>query len=561
MVEKSKLDEDKEGKAVDPSHYHGSGYRKTLTCGKKDLSIPTRNRQSGSMVSEGFFDCFNSFIHQDCLMRLAHLLLIYSKKDCWFRGKLRQHQHRHHQSHKLKLHMYLNLFHTRSLKKILSLHGKKVEAISKSAWTEKDRIDNFLKERRSILTDSQVTPTKHGRMTKPCSSHRFIANCFNVGHLKMEMKITRSFTSPLQNPKQLDEEFTTMAYPNVQENLKLPSEDLMIPKEPANFNETLSSRQNLKKEHSFTDQFLMEKQQEEELGKTNAEAEVQSMVSVPIHQDTSSVPPMTTPVIDLTTSQSGSPLSTSSATTSTVMTTTTIPPPPTQPQESTIDLTLMKRIDELEQHMAILLQYNLALEERLDKHGSWLYKLENLNLPHQVSKAIDGIVTDALDWAMQAPLQARFSDLTAVKIKEILRQWIFKDKSYEVYEDHKKLYDALEKSLERDYSDQLLSDLEEALQKKRKRRDVPRTPSGSPLAQPPPPPPLAGTSGDPAGLSETQELSSTYSQIPDDSIPDEQIHLSDDEDSRNDHLPTANSRKGWWKPLPAEERPATPKPT
>ncbi|GJV32557.1 retrovirus-related pol polyprotein from transposon TNT 1-94 [Tanacetum coccineum] len=39
MVEKSKLDEDKEGKVVDPSHYHGSAYRKALTCGQKDLSM------------------------------------------------------------------------------------------------------------------------------------------------------------------------------------------------------------------------------------------------------------------------------------------------------------------------------------------------------------------------------------------------------------------------------------------------------------------------------------------------------------------------------------------
>ncbi|GJU48392.1 retrovirus-related pol polyprotein from transposon TNT 1-94 [Tanacetum coccineum] len=38
MVEKSKLDEDKEGKAVDPSHYRGSAYRKALKCCKKDLS-------------------------------------------------------------------------------------------------------------------------------------------------------------------------------------------------------------------------------------------------------------------------------------------------------------------------------------------------------------------------------------------------------------------------------------------------------------------------------------------------------------------------------------------
>ncbi|GJT88665.1 retrovirus-related pol polyprotein from transposon TNT 1-94 [Tanacetum coccineum] len=38
MVEKSKLDEDKEGKAVDPSHYRGSAYRKAPKCSKKDLS-------------------------------------------------------------------------------------------------------------------------------------------------------------------------------------------------------------------------------------------------------------------------------------------------------------------------------------------------------------------------------------------------------------------------------------------------------------------------------------------------------------------------------------------
>nr|GEW69380.1 hypothetical protein [Tanacetum cinerariifolium] len=55
MVGKSKLDEDKEGKAIDPSHYRvsGSAYRKARTCSKKDLSIPTWNRSSGSMVENG----------------------------------------------------------------------------------------------------------------------------------------------------------------------------------------------------------------------------------------------------------------------------------------------------------------------------------------------------------------------------------------------------------------------------------------------------------------------------------------------------------------------------
>ncbi|GJX64921.1 hypothetical protein Tco_0299264 [Tanacetum coccineum] len=45
-----------------------------------------------------------------------------------------------------------------------------------------------LPDHRSILTDSKVTPTNHGRMTKPYSSPSFIANCFYAGYLKMEVK-------------------------------------------------------------------------------------------------------------------------------------------------------------------------------------------------------------------------------------------------------------------------------------------------------------------------------------------------------------------------------------
>ncbi|GJY86140.1 hypothetical protein Tco_0500166 [Tanacetum coccineum] len=41
-----------------------------------------------------------------------------------------------------------------------------------------------LPDHRSILTDSKVNPTKHGRMTKPYSSPNFIANCFIVDSYK-----------------------------------------------------------------------------------------------------------------------------------------------------------------------------------------------------------------------------------------------------------------------------------------------------------------------------------------------------------------------------------------
>ncbi|GJS72666.1 hypothetical protein Tco_0705507 [Tanacetum coccineum] len=278
----------------------------------------------------------------------------------------------------------------------------------------------------------------------------------------MDSKATDDSTK--QNPEQMDEEFTITAYPNVQENLKLPTEDQVIIEEPASSTGTLSSLQNLDKELSFTNQFFIEKPQEEEPEKTNTESEVQSMVMVPIHQDTSSVPPMTSPVIDLTVSHPVSttihaPLPTSTTTVTATTTTTSLPPPPPQPQQSTTDPILVRRIGELEQHMADLVQSNLALEERLDKHGSRLYKLENLNIPQQVSKAVDEIVTDVFDWAMQAPLRARFN-------------------------------------------------LDEARKKKRKRCESPRTPPRSPDSKPPPPPPPAGASGAPdtSGASGSSQL-------------------------------------------------------
>ncbi|GKG03635.1 hypothetical protein Tco_0311271, partial [Tanacetum coccineum] len=71
------------------------------------------------------------------------------------------------------------------------------------------------------------------------------------------------------------------------------------------------------------------------------------MVRVPIHQDTSSVPPMTSPVIDLTVSHPvfitiHAPLPTSTTTVTATITTTSLPPP--QPQQSTEDPMLLKHI-------------------------------------------------------------------------------------------------------------------------------------------------------------------------------------------------------------------------
>nr|GEX10684.1 hypothetical protein [Tanacetum cinerariifolium] len=65
MVEKSKLDEDKEGKAVDPSHYHGLAYRKACTCSKKDLSILRGTINQGLWYSKDSSVALTAFADAD----------------------------------------------------------------------------------------------------------------------------------------------------------------------------------------------------------------------------------------------------------------------------------------------------------------------------------------------------------------------------------------------------------------------------------------------------------------------------------------------------------------
>nr|GEW71054.1 hypothetical protein [Tanacetum cinerariifolium] len=156
---------------------------------------------------------------------------------------------------------------------------------------------------------------------------------------------------------------------------------------------------------------------------------------------------------------------------------------------------MVKRIGELEHIMADLIQVNKDMEERLDSHGSCLHTLEQLDIPQRVSIAVSELVTDAIDWAMQAPLRNCFRDLPEADMKEILHQRMWEFDSYKSDEDHMQLFEALEKSLNRDHSEELTQELAEARKKKKKSRELPKMPPGSPSHQPPPPPPPAGPSG------------------------------------------------------------------
>nr|GEW43305.1 retrovirus-related Pol polyprotein from transposon TNT 1-94 [Tanacetum cinerariifolium] len=259
-----------------------------------------------------------------------------------------------------------------------------------------------------------------------------------------------------------------------------------------------------------------DKPSEAENDKATAETEVESMVSVTIQQDMSSILPMTRPIIDLT-SRPESP----------------------------------KCIGELKHIMANLSQENKRLEHRLDIHEARLYTLKQLDIPHQVSKVVDELVTDA------------------------------ETDSYKSHEDHMQLYEALEKSMNHDHSEELAKDLAESRKKKKKSRESPKTPPGSPppllppagpfrasgslrssqVPPPPPPPPsinqecqskgsAAPSSSKTAASAEYQawtttdirlrpsiSLTPTDLQMDEDMALVEQAQSSNDEDIGSAHIP------------------------
>nr|GEZ10257.1 hypothetical protein [Tanacetum cinerariifolium] len=382
--------------------------------------------------------------------------------------------------------------------------------------------------------------------------------CLNTGNAIETMTLPEVELTP---EEQIHQEFTSTMYSNFY--LKLPVEEQIILEELASSTRTLSSLHQLDKDFTFGDQYINDKSSDAEKEKTQAEAKVESMVTVTIQQDTSTVPPRTFTVVELPRLRPDDPnvhspllsmaLVATPTTATTIITTTTITTT-TSTIETPTPLFLPPQPP----------QSNPNLESHLEEID------------------VNEIVTDTVDWAMQALLRARFSDFLAIDIKEIIYQLMFEDNSYQAHADHNNLFEAPEKSIEHDHSDQLLEDLAEAQRKHKKRRDSPRTPSGSPPPQPPLPPPPSGASGTGAPISSKtaasapqfvawttsdlryksagfvafQETSSEDQLMDKHSILDEQVHLSDDKDTGNDYILELNLKQGWWKPLTKDERPA-----
>ncbi|GKB86942.1 hypothetical protein Tco_0959214 [Tanacetum coccineum] len=251
------------------------------------------------------------------------------------------------------------------------------------------------------------------------------------------------------NPEPMHEDFVATVYPQVHESLKLTTEEQPHVENPPSSSGTLSSMKNLDDGFTFGDQFLNDKPTKEEPGKANVETKVESMVTVPIHQASSSTPPLSTPIIDLTPPKPVSPPAQEpgfTATTATT-TTTTFPLPPPPPQQSTTVPELATRVSAMEKICANFEKKHKLQDKTTQALSSRVFTLKNHDLYSKINNYVNETVKEAVHNALQAPIRERFRDLTEFEMKEIR---MFKSGSYRSYLEHITLYEALEASIDRE---------------------------------------------------------------------------------------------------------------
>nr|GEY56270.1 hypothetical protein [Tanacetum cinerariifolium] len=238
------------------------------------------------------------------------------------------------------------------------------------------------------------------------------------------------------NLESTHKEFMATVYPDVHGSLKLPVDEHVFLEEPLSSSGTLSSMKNLDDAYTFKDHFLNEKSTEDELGKLNMDSEVVSMVTVLIHQASSSVPPLSTPIIDLSHPQS-------------------------HLNRNSLPWSKSKTLDSTTQNLR-----------------SRVFNLELRDLPHKIDQIVNTVVKEVVHIALQAPLKDRFKELPEADIKEILHQRMFESGSYKLLPEHVAFYEALEASMDRANRDEFLAEMDKSRKRRRDDQDPPPPPPG-----------------------------------------------------------------------------------
>ncbi|GJS81375.1 hypothetical protein Tco_0747916 [Tanacetum coccineum] len=222
------------------------------------------------------------------------------------------------------------------------------------------------------------------------------------------------------NPEPMQDEFVAIVYPKVHESLKHITEEHVHLENPLSSSGTLSSIKNLDDAFTIGDQFLNDKPTEEDPSKTNMDTKAESMVTVPIHQASTLVPPLSTPIIDLSPPKPvSSPLQEPFIAATTKATTTTLPLPPPPQQQSITNSVLAARVSALERNFLNMSRRTRHLKTRL--------------------RILDPIFSC---WSFEIFL-----------IRSIKQSMKFG--SHKAHPDHASLYHALEISIERDNQEAL----------------------------------------------------------------------------------------------------------
>ncbi|GKD10055.1 hypothetical protein Tco_1189740 [Tanacetum coccineum] len=196
---------------------------------------------------------------------------------------------------------------------------------------------------------------------------------------------------------------------------------------------TLSSMKNLDDAFTFGDQFIDDKPTKEETDKANVESEVESMVTVPIHQASSSAPTLSTPIIELTT------------------------PKPK------IYANFQKR--------------HKLQDKTSQAFSSRVFTLDNHDLYSKIDNYVNETVKEVVQNTLHALVCECFRELSEFEMKEILRDRMFESGPYRSQPEHAALYDTLEASMDRENREEFI----EATTKSRKRRRDDQDPSSPPL--------------------------------------------------------------------------------
>nr|GEW94844.1 hypothetical protein [Tanacetum cinerariifolium] len=249
----------------------------------------------------------------------------------------------------------------------------------------------------------------------------------------------------------------------------------------------------------------------------NVDVKVVSIVTFPIHQASTSVPPLSTPIIDLSPLKSAaSPLPEpfTTATTETTTTTLLLPLPPPPQQQSTTNSELAARVTVLEKKFANFEQKSQTLDNTTQNLRSRVFTLELRDLPYKINQT----------------------------------------SSYKSLPEHVALYEALEASMKQANRDEFLAGKDMTYKRCRDDQDPHPLSPDSDLSKKKRHDSDASRSKQP--LAPSSLAWKAFKDVP---IPDD-VNIIDSEDIDNIHLPKIKTRPDWLKPLPEEDRPETLEP-